>query len=265
MKVNGKDFTIGADPEVFVQHNNKFVSAHDLVPGDKENPFLVPKGAVQVDGMALEFNIDPASSYEEFQDNLTSVQDTLAGMIGDKKFLKDVTVNFDEEFSQSVPAFNRVLGCSADYNGWTGKENDSPDGDQMKRTAGGHVHIGGFTSKDPFNPNHYKNCARLSRILDHTLGAYSILWDKDDERRSMYGQAGSFRPKTYGMEYRTLSNAWIFDEKLTKFVYEGVQRALKFMFVKGYEPDEQARNIINNSDRNSSFFKGNPLTLGLAA
>ena len=58
MLVNNKKFTIGADPEVFVADSltNTFVSAHDLVPGTKLEPFAVNKGAVQVDGMALEFN-----------------------------------------------------------------------------------------------------------------------------------------------------------------------------------------------------------------
>lgn len=257
MKINGKNFTVGADPEVLLMHNQKFVSAHDLLPGDKENPFLVPFGAVQVDGMAAEFNIDPASSYEEFNHNLTEVQNTLAGMIGDKEFIKKASVQFTEEFAMTVPPLNRILGCSSDYNGWTQEENPPPDGEALMRTAGGHAHIGGFTSEDAFDLRHYRTCARLARILDSTIGVYSILWDKDDDRRSMYGQAGAFRPKTYGMEYRSLSNAWIFEKKLTRFVYDGVEKALELMFNKDYEPDPQIQDIINNSDRNSHFFQGN--------
>lgn len=68
MQINGKTYTIGADPEVFVGREGQFFSAHGLVPGNKRRPHKVDRGAVQVDGMALEFNIDPASSYEPCPD-----------------------------------------------------------------------------------------------------------------------------------------------------------------------------------------------------
>ena len=48
---------VGCDPEIFVKQAGVFKSAHGLVVGDKKDPQKVNKGAVQVDGMALEFNI----------------------------------------------------------------------------------------------------------------------------------------------------------------------------------------------------------------
>lgn len=263
MKINGIDFTIGADPEVFVQDKGKFISAHNLVEGTKEQPFVVNNGAVQVDGLALEFNIDPASDFKTFYGNMESVKNTLSNMIGDKEFLNKVSVEFDEDFIKNIPEFNLMLGCESDYNGWTGEENIPPDGDNLMRTAGGHVHIGGFFSDDPFSKEHFYTCAKMSRILDYTLGVYSILWDKDDKRREMYGQAGCFRPKKYGMEYRTMSNKWIFDKKLCKFVYDSVERAITLMFNNDFNPDEEVRKIINTSDRDNNFFKGNNFCKGL--
>lgn len=257
MIVKGKKFTIGADPEVFMGKNGKFVSAHDKIPGSKHQPFKVEQGAVQVDGMALEFNIDPASSFEEFSANLNTVQSILKGMIGDHDFLKQSSVFFDEEFTKDIPIQNLLLGCSADYDGWTMCEVRPPEVKTLMRTAGGHIHIGGFFTDEPFDPDHFYKCGRLARILDETLGVYSILWDKDDQRRSMYGKAGCFRPKTYGMEYRTLSNQWIFDSKLVKFVYDSVQEAIEKWLDDDYEEMEYARDIINNSLRTSGFFDGN--------
>lgn len=257
MLVNKQKFTIGADPEVFVKQDGNFISAHDLVPGTKVDPFIVDKGAVQVDGMALEFNIDPASSYQEFQTNLDVVQETLKGMIGDREFLDKASVMFDDDFTKDIPPLNLILGCDADYNAWTMEENPTPDASSNMRTAGGHIHIGGIPSEDPFDPSHFDLCARLARILDYTLGTYSVLWDKDDQRRSMYGKAGSFRPKEYGMEYRTLSNQWLFDKNVTKFVYDSIERALKLMFNPMFEPSSKFRDIINNSDRTSNFFNDN--------
>lgn len=258
MKINGVDYSIGADPEIFMGHKGQFVSAHDKIPGDKLNPFKVDKGAVQVDGMALEFNIDPANDYEEFQNNLDVVQSILKSMIGDHEFLDNSSVYFDEEFASKIPTVNLELGCQPDFNGWTMMETPTPDQTKLMRTAGGHVHIGGIYTENMYNRVHFGECGRLARILDETLGVYSVLWDKNDERRSMYGQAGCFRPKTYGMEYRTLSNSWIFKPNLVKFVYDSVVRALEKFSDKNYQGDESVRQIINTSDRNSHFFNNNP-------
>jgi hypothetical protein len=266
MIINGSNFTIGADPEVFLgdPQDGSFVSAHDLLPGTKVAPHKVPYGAVQVDGMAAEFNIDPAEDLEEFSSNLREVQNTLKGMIGDKVFLDKCSVMFDEQFAKGIPDLNLLLGCDADYNGWTMAENPSPDGEKLMRTVGGHIHIGGDLLKtdSPFCPSHFEMSARLARILDAKLGVYSVLWDDDDDRRTMYGRAGSFRPKTYGMEYRTLSNKWIFNPKLVSFVYSAVKDSIKEMF-NGFEPEGSYREIIDNSDRGNSFFKGNQIAEGL--
>jgi hypothetical protein len=55
-------FMIGCDPEIFVKKGGKLIAATGLVPGDKKKPFRVMGGAVQVDGLALEFNTDPVAS-----------------------------------------------------------------------------------------------------------------------------------------------------------------------------------------------------------
>lgn len=257
MKINGRTFTIGADPEIFIGENGKFVSAHSFIPGDKNNPHRVPYGAVQVDGMAAEFNIDPSLSLEEFEDNLSRVQESLKGFIGDREFLKATSVVFDHDFLKDIPSQNKELGCSPDYNGWTMQENPPPNSADNMRTAGGHIHIGGIESIFEYDWEHFVDMARLSRILDETVGVYSLIWDKDDRRRQMYGKAGAFRPKKYGMEYRSLSNMWIFNPKLVRFIYDGVVEALHKMLDANYEPNPDVQTIINQSDRNARFFVGN--------
>lgn len=258
MLVNGRDFTVGADPEVFLGKGGAFVSAHDKLPGDKRNPHKVECGAVQVDGMAAEFNIDPAKDFEQFKNNLDTVQGVLKSMIGDLDFIDDVSVFFDEEFAKKIPDENMMLGCESDFNGWSMMDNNPPEETTMMRTAGGHVHVGGFFTNDVFSDMHFGASARLARTLDETIGVYSVLWDKDDQRRSMYGKAGCFRPKFYGMEYRTLSNKWIFSDKLVRFVYDGVKEALEKMFDPNYNPDPEVRFIIDESRRDSHFFQNNP-------
>ena len=74
--------TIGADPEIFVTNKDgRFRSAHGLVPGTKTEPFRVNNGAVQVDGMALEFNIDPVETEDDFVTNITSVMQQMQEMV----------------------------------------------------------------------------------------------------------------------------------------------------------------------------------------
>lgn len=257
MNIQGTEYTIGADPEVFVGRDGKFVSAHGLVQGTKEKPFKVNQGAVQVDGMALEFNIDPASSPEEFQSNIDAVQNQLGSMIGDLDFLTESSVMFDKEFLLDVPYENLILGCEPDFNAYTAQPNERPDAGVLMRTAGGHVHVGGFSTGSAEGFEQMALSARVARALDDTLGVYSLFWDNDDKRREMYGQAGCFRPKSYGMEYRTLSNKWIFKPQLIRFVYDAVQEALTNLH-NDVDTNEESQHIINTSDRNHSMFKNNP-------
>lgn len=263
MKINGVNFQVGADPEIFVKSKatGMFASAHGLIPGTKYEPYKVNKGAVQVDGLALEFNIDPSSSFEEFDFNLDTVMSILQDMVPGYEFMDGSSVIFDEKFLETIPKEALVIGCEADYNAYTLADNPKPPEAALMRTTGGHVHVGGFTATNEFSPVHFNTSARLARILDETIGLPSLLWDKDDVRRQMYGKGGCFRPKKYGMEYRTLSNKWIFNKKVRQFVYQGVEEALKLMFNADYEPDTRIRDVLDNSDRKNELFKTNKYVL----
>lgn len=254
-----KQYTIGADPEVFVSHNGKFSPANGLVKGTKSHPFPVEKGAVQVDGLALEFNIDPAKDFEEFVGNLSRVQEQLLEMIPGYTFMEDVSVEFTKEDIANVPTENLILGCESDFNAYFMAPNMPPNAEAMMRTVGGHIHIGGFEyGGDNIDMEHTAYMASLTRILDEEVGVYSLFWDKDDKRRSMYGQAGSFRPKKYGMEYRTLSNAWLFKPKVIEFIYEGVANSIKRFLDGDLVTNAEVQDIIDYSERDSGFFKNNP-------
>lgn len=255
MNIHGKEITIGADPEIFVAKQGSFVCAHNMVPGTKTEPFKVNKGAVQVDGMALEFNIDPASDYEEFQNNLDEVQKTLKQMIGDHEFLQQVSVKFEADLLKALPLEAVILGCDPDYNAYTGECNEPPNGEVNMRTVGGHIHIGNIFEEGMKRRDRRSLAMRMGRLMDKYVGIYSILWDKDDDRRSMYGKGGCFRVKPYGMEYRTMSNAWLFNKNITKFVYEGTMKAVKGLIEGEDVKDTFYKDIIDNSDRGNSFFK----------
>lgn len=252
-------FTIGADPEFFVQQDGQFVSAQGLVPGTKEQPHPVPNGAVQVDGLALEFNVNPALSYAEFQNNLDIVFETLKSMIPDYDVLPNPAILLSDEDKLKIPAQALVRGCSPDLNAYTEENNESPGQDCDIHAAGGHIHIGNIFHPDQTAQQKYKMSLRLTRLLDKYVGVYSLLWDKDSLRRQVYGKAGSLRLKPYGIEYRTLSNAWLFNKGVTLFIYTGVKEAVDSL-LRGEDLgpyDHDYRSIINNSDHFDKFFRRN--------
>ena len=53
--------------------------------------------------------------------------------------------------------------------------------------------------------------------------------DPGTERRQLYGLAGSFRQKKYGVEYRSLSNWWIFSEETMQWFFENTHKAINFV------------------------------------
>lgn len=212
---------IGCDPEVFVRKGKSFVSAHGMIPGTKEEPYVVPFGAVQVDGMALEFNIEPAETEEDFLHHVRSVLATLQGMIPEgHEIVIEPTATFSKKHFESQPEKAKELGCEPDFNAYTdGEENPKPDNTTFMRTAAGHIHLGWTEGEDPRERTHIMRCCTLVKHLDAYLGLPSLLWDADTKRRNMYGKAGSFRPKSYGVEYRPLSNAWLKSDDLIRYVF----------------------------------------------
>jgi len=244
---------IGADPELFVKQGGEFISAHGMVEGTKEDPFKVRGGAVQVDGMALEFNIDPAASEAEFISNINMVMGELTSMVGDVEVVAEPTAHFGLDYIEAQPLEAKELGCTPDYNAYTGEENPAPDGDKPFRTAAGHIHIGWTEGADTSDKLHMLTCAKLVKALDITLGVPSLAWDGDQERRELYGKAGAFRPKPYGCEYRVLSNAWLRNEELMSFVYKRVVDTFNNLVETGELPtygwvDESfVEDVINHS------------------
>lgn len=210
---------IGCDPEVFVKQEGIFKSAFGLIKGDKKNPHKVRRGAVQVDGMALEFNIDPAASEDEFCINVQDVFDQMKLMVPTYEVVAVPCADFDPAYLEAQPAAALELGCDPDYNAWTGLANKRPDGKVPMRTAAGHIHIGWTQGEDINNPDHVARAHMAARQMDFYIGLGSLMYDNDTKRRSMYGKAGADRIKPYGVEYRTPSNAWLKSESLMRWVY----------------------------------------------
>jgi hypothetical protein len=98
--------------------------------------------------------------------------------------------------------------------------------------------------------------------LDWFLGAWSVKHDSDVTRRKLYGKAGAFRPKPYGVEYRPLSNFWIVSKDLRKQVWNRMQTAIRAMEnselskYAGYKKfNNTLIEIINNGSVNDPLFE----------
>lgn len=244
-------FKFGADPEFFVKQNGVFTSGFGLIPGDKENPYPVERGAVQVDGMALEFNINPAETEEDFIFNLDTVLIQLRAMVPDYEVVAEPVAVFTPEYLESQPDKAKVLGCDPDFNAWTEKQNEAPDAKVNFRTGSGHIHIGWTEDMDINDPFHIFKARALVRQLDFFLALPSLFFDSDTKRRELYGKAGAHRIKPYGVEYRVLSNSWLRSRELMSWAFRSSKKAAEEL-VQGNALEKtfgDIQEIINTTDK----------------
>lgn len=216
--------TIGCDPEFFLKgkYRGTNISAHGKVPGTKAQPHKLKHGAVQLDGTAVEFNILPSKTPEEFSKNIRGVIGEIREMVPDKyRFNFSPSVVYAPlYFKDKIPEGSKELGCDPDFDAYQwGKPNARPDNSSAMRTGAGHLHIGWTEGKDTTDQSHVVDACLLARQLDCVFRMVEHLWDDDTERRKMYGNLGCFRPKPYGMEYRSLSNAWVKYPKLWPWLF----------------------------------------------
>ena len=219
-------FFIGADPECFVGNESGVVSIIGKIGGTKHHPLPLPLGpgfAVQEDNVALEYNIPASESKQLFVDNISTAMEFLGSTLKDRfnlHFVKDSAISFPPTELEHPAA--RVFGCDPDFNAWTMRVNKRPKAsDPNLRSCGGHVHIGTRGTVYEHIPPE-----EIIKACDLFLGIPSVLMDNGVLRKELYGKAGAYRKKDYGVEYRSLSNFWIFETKYMEWVYENTKRAL---------------------------------------
>lgn len=247
--------TVGTDPECFVEHKDtgQIISAHDLIPGTKEQPFPVHYGAIQVDGLAAEFNTTPSDNPYNFSSYVQTVMEELTTHLKGHKLKIVSAVVFPEAYMRSLPDSVIVLGCNPDYNAWTGEMNPKPERQQPGLcVAAGHLHIGWTKDERIDDPTHIQDCFRVVKQLDYMIGMYSLMWDTDARRRTLYGKAGACRIKPYGVEYRTPSNMWLRHPSLYTWLWHACYYAIEGLSTGGvYFPDRfgnLAQTVIDNND-----------------
>lgn len=254
--IDRSSLSIGADPEFFLKKGDDFVSGHSFPCGNKSNPRKTQHGKVQCDGVALEVNVSEAFTKTKFLLNFRGVVNDLARIVSDwdkseAYIVAEPIAFFKKEYLTGLPIWARELGCNPDFNAYTCSQNDIPDSSLNIRTGAGHLHLG--WTEDAEGLTHFSKCCELTKQLDYTVGLRTLLFDDDPRRRFLYGKAGSFRPKPYGVEYRVPSNAWCQSEDLAGVMYDGCTQAVNTLndgvYFDAVVPG-LARKLINDNNVN---------------
>ncbi|NTV78940.1 MAG: hypothetical protein HGA25_07380 [Clostridiales bacterium] len=217
-----------------------------LIGGSKEAPRPIDElgNAILEDNVAVEFNIEPATTAEQFRASIHKVLDHIRSILPDYILDTASAVSFPEEELNTPQA--QEFGCMPDFDAWRKCVNHKPHADDENlRSAGGHIHVGSNIAVN--------NPIGVIRAMDLFLGVPSLVLDSGTLRRKLYGKAGCFRLKPYGAEYRTLSNFWIFNDSLINWAYQGTQRALEFVStgsVIAPEHEYMIQRCINTNDMN---------------
>jgi hypothetical protein len=218
---------LGADPEVllFNETTGKFISSVGLIGGSKDYPMPIDAegNAVQEDNVTVEFNTPPCYTVEDFKKHINKNKSWIskrAEELGLKMVVKP-SASYDEEQLSSHAA--QTFGCEPDFDAWQdGRMNPRPRSkDKSLRSAGGHVHI--QVDHDTMD------ILEVVKAMDLFVGCLMLEFDDDKDRRTLYGKAGAFRKKSYGVEYRTASNAWIENDDRIQWVWDQTEKALELV------------------------------------
>lgn len=217
-------FTIGADPEIFFMTKEGVPkSAEGLLPGVKHNAArITDRIEVMIDNVSAEFATTPVDNSLDF---LKTIEEGIAVL---KEFAESAGLSLHTRCvarfgKKDLSTHNAMeFGCDPDYNAYTGKFNQHPEAsDPTMRTCGGHIHVGYDTKTAPPEG--------VVFFMDVLIGLPLLLTEQEWERAELYGKLGTYRPKPYGVEYRSASNYWIFDPKLVEFVYEQTAKVMQIV------------------------------------
>lgn len=219
------NITLGSDPEIFISNGNEIVSAEGLTEGGtKHAPKAISEDghAVQEDGIMFEYNIPPCKTPEEWIENHRHCQDYLEILAKAHgfEFSRAVSGEVNPKYLQSDQA--KTFGCEPDFNVYDRCVNEAPDNNTNLRCAGGHVAIG-------YDNPQFETSEKIVKAFDMFVTMPALFKDNDTRRRELYGKAGSFRPKDFGVECRALSNFWIHEDEDMTWVFNQAKKATELV------------------------------------
>lgn len=272
--------TLGSDPEYYVSQGGEIVSAIPFFgQHGKDNPLsLSDQVRAYYDNVSCEATIRPADSEDGFIKSFAEMYGLVSNYLGDMGccLVAKAAHTFNPKYLNCDEA--NTFGCRAEFSAYTNDDGswmiyDPPNPEVIGnlRVCGGHIHIGrsDFQTAPPEAMLlSFQSQIELARMLDSTLATALTYLDKDEsnvERKKLYGRPGSIRNTPYGIEYRTLSNYWTTRPELIAFVFNIVEKTIRY-----YEsnpeyvftlPFKEIRECIltSNKDTALSLFMKSPL------
>lgn len=250
-------FYIGADPEIFVENKEgevipafNFLKHKNDINVDKDRSY---GQSLYWDGFQAEFTVAAG----------TCLQGRVASMIASLNLLNKKAKEFNPEARLSLKTVMNIpehylmsskdehvaLGCMPSLNVYNLKGEEHTDGRKLlTRSTGGHIHFG-------VGKLEQKKVDEMVKALDAIIGVMCVsLFAKYDDptRRRSYGLAGEYRLPKHGVEYRTLSNAWLAHPFITHIVFD-VARKAAMLGLNGYRDrykgtEQEIIDCINNGD-----------------
>lgn len=224
------DVTFGTDPEFFLSFHGYYKSAIDVVPGSISNRHKIGEHQFYWDNVLAECAIKPGNSKEEVVENVRDCLRIYARLV--KPFMLEARPSADMPSQEIKDKRAKVVGCHPDVCAYTTIA-FKPDKKIMRtpfRSGGGHIHLGatkGFLREDGAKR------VLLIYLMDLFLAIPSLSIDMDPTspaRRKIYGNAGRYRPTSYGVEdtpgfatgieYRPLSNFWFQCPQYVELIYD---------------------------------------------
>lgn len=117
----------------------------------------------------------------------------------------------------------------------------------------GHIHCGFDNIEIPFKGSVHrykvdKQRAEIVKAADLFIGIPGLIMEPDNKRRELYGKAGAFRPKRYGVELRGPSNFWLANNKLKKWAFDSTVNLFKFINTNGFLDNDLSEFVRDTID-----------------
>lgn len=239
--------TFGSDPELFVVSKD-----NEMVPSQA----VLDKDTVMVkkDGFQIELNPNSHSCRQSSATYINyALQEAhrLAQAKGYKLSFKVGHIVSDDVWSK-VSMMLKRFGCNPTVNAHEKNFKRVTGLRERFRAGGGHIHLG-FTLKATSDVN------KLVTLMDIMVGNTFVLLDRDPDnarRRKNYGRAGEYRLKSYGLEYRVLSNFWMKKYVLWSTATGLLRQAIEVFNMPKLADDllsrvdiKKVRDAINNNDK----------------
>lgn len=244
--------TLGSDPEFFVEdEKGQIIPAFDFL-GGKKAPNRVRENDIYWDGFQAEFTTNPkgclAYHCDSIHNGLRGLHELAKVHSGKAKISAKTVFDIPAKLLKDSKKEHVEFGCNPSKNIYKMEGLSLPGREVNYRSAGGHIHFG-------TGPMDNARLERIIKAMDATIAVacVSLFASFDDpRRRRMYGLAGEYRTPAHGMEYRVLSNAWMFHPMIANVVVDSMRKAMGFGdrdLMKHWKTDEaETIETINKCD-----------------